>query len=964
MDVFPQRREDVVPAVPVEPVSPAAPVEPAVEGGIGEEASSYGTEAPEAAAPEGQRSALGAWMGRIRAAILPEGVAATDESQWIVVGRWVLTAAFAIVPFVFLPVTAAPVELNKEFVFAMLVLAGLVCWLGDALATGEVRYRKSLLHWGIAGTTLVGAVAVFFSAAPVQSIANIGLSHETIIGIVALGLFAFLVTAVFRSADDVRRAYRWLITAGAVYGAFNLIQVTGTFLLPWEFAKNLNFAGAGSQNHLAIVFGILGVLLIGMLTRPAGEERRISAIGRIGYGLAGLIFFLNIAAVNLRWTWLGLAVAMAAVLAFRMGRANSEIKDQQSTIKHSDSDGPMFEMQRQSGELGEQRRAMPRGMALPMLVLALSVFLALFKIPLARPFVNLPVEVSPGYGVSLSVANRTLAERGPFGFLIGTGPGTFGYAYSRFKPQAINATAFWGVRFDQARSSLVNVISGQGYLGVLAWLGLMALFGLAAIRALYLAQRGEHPELALGAFGAIVFTWAVWFMYPLNLATLVVLFGLLGTFAFFERPKARWLGQTAAGGDEDGGRVDRTGYQLPGTSGVMPAETVRVADDTERRWDLYRSSHRTLGASFAIILVMIAGVAVGYLELQRYVSTVFYGFGIEKLGRERDPSRALADLVRAAQFWGSEPAYFRALSQAFLQQASGLISGFRPNESDAAATRTQLQTMIQNAIQSAQQAAALNRLDTQNWLTLGLAYENVLALVPGAEGQARTAYDAVSRLDPVNPLPKLFIARTAVSTADRIANQIQQLRGNRQAAEQVRAMENERTQLLSGAKQFLEEAIQLKPDFGPAHFLLVQVFDRQGDLTSAIDRAARLAQAVPNDAGIWFQLGFLLYKSNDRANAQAAFERAVGIDQNFSNARYFLGLIYDGNNDKERARAQFEKVQALNPDNDEVKRILTNLRAGQAALEGIAPPAPAPEARTEAPVEEKGEKRIEPPGRP
>lgn len=386
--------------------------------------------------------------------------------------------------------------------------------------------------------------------------------------------------------------------------------------------------------------------------------------------------------------------------------------------------------------------------------------------------------------------------------------------------------------------------------------------------------------------------------------------------------------------------------------------------DIERRWDLYRSSHRTLGASFLIILFMIAGVAGGYLELQRYASTVFYGFGLERLNRGGDPSRAVAHLVRAVQFWGSEPAYYRSLTQAFLLQASRTIADFRPNEADVQTTRNQLEGTIQNAIQSARQAVALNRLDAQNWITLGLAYENVLPLVPGAEGEARIAYSAAGQLDPVNPLAKLFTARTAVSTADRIANQIQQLKSNQQAAEQIKSMENERTSLLSGAKQFLEEALELKPDFGPAHFLLVQVFDRQGDLPSAVNRAAQLAQAAPNDAGIWFQLGFLLYKSNDRVSAQTAFERAVGLDQNFSNARYFLGLIYDGNNEKEKAIQQFEKVAALNPDNQEVKRILENLRGGQDALQGIAPPAPTPEARTEAPVEEKGERRIESPERP
>jgi len=41
--------------------------------------------------------------------------------------------------------------------------------------------------------------------------------------------------------------------------------------------------------------------------------------------------------------------------------------------------------------------------------------------------------------------------------------------------------------------------------------------------------------------------------------------------------------------------------------------------------------------------------------------------------------------------------------------------------------------------------------------------------------------------------------------------------------------------------------------------------------------------------------------------------------------------------DKRGAILQFEKVEELNPGNQEVKKILANLRAGKPALEGIEP---------------------------
>ena len=78
----------------------------------------------------------------------------------------------------------------------------------------------------------------------------------------------------------------------------------------------------------------------------------------------------------------------------------------------------------------------------------------------------------------------------------------------------------------------------------------------------------------------------------------------------------------------------------------------------------------------------------------------------------------------------------------------------------------------------------------------------------------------------------------------------------------------------------------------------------------------------------------------------------MSLNENYSNARYFLGLIYDRKGVKDRSIEEFVKIEAINPDNQEVKKILTNLRSGRGALDGIVPPAPPPERRAETPVRE------------
>jgi len=103
--------------------------------------------------------------------------------------------------------------------------------------------------------------------------------------------------------------------------------------------------------------------------------------------------------------------------------------------------------------------------------------------------------------------------------------------------------------------------------------------------------------------------------------------------------------------------------------------------------------------------------------------------------------------------------------------------------------------------------------------------------------------------------------------------------------------------------------------------------------------------------GLAFQLGVLYYSDKQFDKAKAEFERTVSLNENYSNARYFLGLVYDREGKKSEAISQFEKVANLNPDNEEVKKILDNLKAGKPALEGITPAQP--------PIEEKPTEQLE-----
>jgi tetratricopeptide (TPR) repeat protein len=157
---------------------------------------------------------------------------------------------------------------------------------------------------------------------------------------------------------------------------------------------------------------------------------------------------------------------------------------------------------------------------------------------------------------------------------------------------------------------------------------------------------------------------------------------------------------------------------------------------------------------------------------------------------------------------------------------------------------------------------------------------------------------------------------------------------------------------ISKARELFQKSIDLKPDYSPGHFQMAMSFVQEGKIGEGIARLEVLKGNLPNDPGLAFQLGLLYYNQNDFEKAKTEFERAVNLLSNYSNARYFLGLIYDREGKKDLAIKQFEEIEKFNPENQEIKKILENLRQGKSALEGILPSQP--------PIEEKVPEKLTP----
>ncbi|MEK7144229.1 MAG: tetratricopeptide repeat protein, partial [Patescibacteria group bacterium] len=473
--------------------------------------------------------------------------------------------------------------------------------------------------------------------------------------------------------------------------------------------------------------------------------------------------------------------------------------------------------------------------------------------------------------------------------VFGSGPATFGYDYAFYRPAELNQTNFWPIRFNQGFGFLTTALSTVGVLGFLAVLFLIFAF-LRQSRTEERISRNQAGLAKQAVSLGVIFLFINWLLAPI----------------FFTQSVFIFLGL-----------------------GLIAALSGSVKEIFLRNF-----SRRQSFISFFVLIVLItASLASVFYLAGKHAAAVYYekGFAAYNAG---DLNKALVNIDKAVKFDSRHDQYLRTLSQFLLLRIDNLarqVSGDLPPE---------IQTEIQNtaflAIESGRRATVVNPVDSLNWSNLGGVYEKIIPLAAGADAFAEENYKKAMELDPKNPQEPVNAARSFVVSADLIGSKNTSLWREK----------------LNKAKDYLGKSIALKADYAPAHFLSASIYLREGKTKEAIEKLELAKAAAPFDSGLAFQLGLVYYQNGQPNKARFEFERAIGIDPNYSNSRYFLGLIYDDLENKQAALAQFEKIAELNPDNQEIKKIVENLKTGRPALEGIVPPDQPPAERLETPLSE------------
>ena len=81
-------------------------------------------------------------------------------------------------------------------------------------------------------------------------------------------------------------------------------------------------------------------------------------------------------------------------------------------------------------------------------------------------------------------------------------------------------------------------------------------------------------------------------------------------------------------------------------------------------------------------------------------------------------------------------------------------------------------------------------------------------------------------------------------------------------------------------------------------------------------------------------------KNSAFSAAQNKFSMALALKEDYASALYYVGLTYDRQGRTSEAITAFSKLARSNPEDQNIKKILDNLRAGRPALDGLVPQPP------------------------
>lgn len=755
------------------------------------------------------------------------------------VTKYALYLIVFLTPLFFLPYTIENLELNKFFLFYFLVLVALICWLTRSVLRKTFEIRRTPLDLPILILWALFFLASLLSQERYLSFfGDFSFLGVSFIGLTMMVILYFLVVQNLSKVHQVLTALYLLLIAGALNALYFILRTTKLFTWPgWRWPE---FSFTHSSNtQFGFFLVIIFILALALL---AITKKKI---------LLDIFFFLVVALsgaalvmLGFKLVWIIMALALFLILVFFLTYVGKV-------------------------------RTLWTSLAFAVLVAALLfVFLGVPRFLT----VQLPLEVSLAPQISWSLAVDSLTNNAR-AFLFGTGPDTFIYDFSKYRPAEFNNNFAWNIRFRQPYNSALTWLATTGVLGSLALLlTILMVLGLVVttwLRHLLELRRkkkiiAEEIEPSASSFynSPLIFWGIVASWLTLVIALFLTNFGLVHWLLF-------WLLL---------GLMIGAGAHLARTETAVTVISLKT------------SPQYALATSFGFILFFTAIIVLGIYLGRFFTAEIVFARSLSQPLDQR-----LNSLIKVINLNPNRVLFHLTLADSYLTKAAEVAN--QTNDLN------QVSSLVAGAVQSARLATEKAPNNVATWEFLSIMYANARPIAAEANNWVINSLERAMVLESTNPTFYVSLAN-------------------------AKLLEKR----YSEAKDDLEKAISLKPNLINAYVRLAFLKEAQNDVNGAVAALERGLNFGRQDAGYVFQLGRYYFNRNQKGDdglAELAYRRALALNPNYSDAMFALAVLYEKTNHKGPALELYRRVLELNPGNKDVKSRIDSLR--------VSAPAPAAE---------------------
>lgn len=642
--------------------------------------------------------------------------------------EWGLILLVFLLPLFFLPITTEAFEFPKQLLLIFFVSVLTIIWAIKMILERSVK----ILHSPLTIPILVFFGFFFLSTVfSVHRFSSIFGSYPRFSdGLVSLFIYLltfFLVASNIKEKKQIVRILASISFSGVLVAVLGILNFFDLYL-PANLLKNSLITPAGFADRavffLAILFPIIYLVFL-------FEKRKVFQLLSV---LAGFLFLFYIFLIS------HLAAISAVFLVFLLLPV-----------------------------LGRFQFSRAIAIKVGIVFLTFLLLLAINNIGFIKSQIPFLKDRAVQHELKISPNTAWVIATGSFQNLkllaLGSGPGTYLFDFTSFKPIKFNQTPFWNLRFERSFNEYFQIISTLGILAFFAFLWLLLRFLKMAKEAWKktTSEEKESNNLAFGLFSALF----VFFFISLFTSSFTLIY-----FTFW-----LFLGLAVSFS------------RIAGLAGVRDIElslaTVQIRGTSERKGEIMP----WLAAAF-IILVLLPLL---WKEAKIFQAELHFARAqIERLKGGSDPNLILGSLAKAINIMPNNDSYRRALSAISLNFT--ILAEQQKLLSDEAR-----QQLLQIAVIEGEMAVRLVPHNIFNWENLQRVY-SLVTLENQDDLLLNNVFPQEILLDPANPRHRNDLGWTYLN----LRNDIEL------------------------AKRNFQDAIFLKPDFVDAHYSLARVYKEEG----------------------------------------------------------------------------------------------------------------------------------------